>query len=560
MATVHYFSNKKIILPGVYSTITSGIKNPSLSLAFGNTLVIDTGSGADFGGGAGINGTLKQGKEALYTFDNVRDFRKFVGGGLWWLLGGPLFFPGGGANAGISSLTYVRALTTVPAEIEIPFGAQEDSDSDGDSSNDGSITVQCRNEGTVGNGAMYNDILSLGFGAKVIAGKLDTSKFIVQFWRGTYKGLDTAISNGTPYDGLNQAQAQPELICESPEVSTVQELVDWANDTAGAGYQFNLSFKLKESTIGSVSDVIVAEDITNGYELASGGTEVFSADRLAEVLENISGSIYDFILADNWGDEVRSASNLTIEAWIATEAKIKPDLYVAAGESVGEFNSGAGSSIATAIAYNSQYTTVVHGGAKKIDVGGRSLKEYDSIYKAAVALGREAGLAPQIPLTFKGLGIDGEVHELNDREATTALEAGVLVSRLDNGSFEIVKGVNSLQNNDYLVNPDGSTHSKQLRRIIRQINKELVVNAKAQLLKNPNGTNRNTLSEEDVKSWTETFLQARCATDQADNLLISFANVEVTSNQDAYEILYQIEANTEVSSLFFTGVLIDTTS
>lgn len=553
MATSFIFNGKKVSLPGAYSTIKSGIRNPASPLDFGNTLIIDVGGGAGFGGGAGVNGTLKSGKSTLYTFDNVRDFKNFVRGGKFWLLAGPLFSPGGGATSGISSLTYIRALTTTPAEIDIPFGAQDDSDSDLDSSNDGNVVVQVRDEGTGGNGVLTSGNLSSGYAAKVISGVIDTNKFIVQFWRGSFRGLDIALSNGVPYDNIAAADAEPELVVQSPEINTVQELVNWMNDTTGDGFRFNQFFKLKSYTIGSVTDEILPEDLTNGYNLATGGTESFSAARLNEVLDAIDGLYFDFILADDFGDNAISASNVTIVDWITNTAKIKPDLYIAAGTTEGEF----ATSVAVANSFNSQYVTVVHGGVKKIDLGGRSFKEYKSPYKAAAVLGREAGLEPQVPLTFKGIGIDGEVHEISDKLATQALDEGVLVTRLDNGSFDIVKGVNSLQNNKYLVNPDGSTHSKQLARIIRQLNKEIIVNARQQLLKKPNGSNRNTVSVEDVKAWMEGYLNSKTATQTTDNLIISFQNIDVTVNQDAYEITYAVVPNFEVSFLLFIGTIID---
>lgn len=556
MATSFVFNNRTIKLPGAYSTIRSGIRNPALALGFGNTLVIDTGSGVNYGGGAGINGALKSGKDALYTFDNVRDFRNFVKGGIWWLLGGPLFLPGGGANAGISSLTYVRALTTVPAEIDIPFGAQDDSDSDMDSSNDGNVVIQVRDEGVIGNGQLTGSILSKGYAAKVIAGVVDPTKFIVQFWRGTFKGLDTDVSSGVPYDGIAAADTQAELVVQSPEVNTVQALVDWMQDESGLGFEFNQFFKLKEFTIAPGTDEILSEDITNGYNLASGGSETFSADRLNEVLQAIGDLYFDFILADGFGANALSVSNQTIVDWVTNTAKIKPDVYIASGSTAGEF----ATSIAVANSYNSQYVTVVHGGAKKIDLGNRAFKEYKSIYKAAALLGREAGLEPQVPLTFKGIGIDGEVHPLNDNQAIQALDEGVLVTRLDNGSFEVVKGVNTLQNNQYLVNPDGTTHDKQLARIVRQLNKEIVVNAKQQLLKKPNGSNRNTVSTADVKAWLEGYLNSKVADESVDNLILSFSNIEVTVNQDAYEVTYAFVPNFSVSFLFFVGLVIDPSS
>jgi len=656
MATSIFFEGKQYLIPGPYSTIKSGIKNPALALNYGNVLVIDTGTGKFFGGGSGVNGTLKQGRDSIYTFDNTRDFRTFVRGGLWWLLGGPIFTPGGGATAGASSLSYVRAATTVPAELTLLFGATDDSDSDLDTTNDGQVTLQVKDEGYVGNavfgdetraqatitvtnaGVAGNEIsltvdaesagtyivqtgdsiqnvvtgfaaaitasgfcsvistsatqiviyaprgyaddlnglspviggtgsvagttstfsggvegtkLTRGYGAKVIVGVIDTDKFIVQFFRGTFKGTDEAISSGTPFDNIAELSTKPELIAQSPEISTVQELVTWLQDTTGKGYVVNQYFSLLNYTVAA-TDEILPQDITDFCVKAIGGTESSSITDLNNVLDSLEGN-YDFILADNWEGNARSSYNLAIFDWIVNTAKIKPDLYIAGYDTVGGFNTSVG----LAQAYDSMHVTIVHGGPKKIDIGGRSFKDYDAIYKAAVILGREAGLPPQVPLTFKGIGIEGEQHSLKDKEVNTGLEAGVLMSRLDNGSFEIIKGVNTLQNNSYLVNPDGTTHSKQLARVIRQINKEIIVNAKQQLLKKPNGVNRNTLSPEDVKSWTEAYLQSKCANQTQDNLILSFQNVDVTVSGDAYNITYAFVPNFEVSFLVWTGTIID---
>ena len=56
MATEFRFNNKRVKLPGAYSTIVSGEKNAPLALDYGKVLVIDTGGlGATWGGGAGFD-------------------------------------------------------------------------------------------------------------------------------------------------------------------------------------------------------------------------------------------------------------------------------------------------------------------------------------------------------------------------------------------------------------------------------------------------------------------------------------------------------------------------
>lgn len=660
MGIVHSFDSQVISIPGAYSTIKGGITSPALQLGFGNTLLISTGNSKFFGGGSGINGTLKSGKDAIYTFDRLGDFRKFQRGGLHWFLAGPLFLPGGGATKGIDSLTYIRAAQTEPAVINLSFGS---STSDGDA-NDGSLEIQVNDEGYVGNGILGDEtrakatitvtnagtvgatiavsvggeaagtytvkngdniaavvaglavaidanglvevfsqsatqiviyaphgaadslnglpatiqvtgsvagnsgnfsggvegtILTRGYAAKMSAGIVDDDKFILSFYRGTFKGLDTILSMDAPepYDAIPELSTKPELIVKSPEVSTVQELVNWMN----SNYTFKFYFTLADYAIGSL-DQITIDDLNaySIYEKAVGGTESYSSDDLVDALDAIADLTFDFILADDWGANARSISNLTIQEFIANELQIKPDLYIGGGYDISEWNSGSNSSNSLAVAFDDQHVSLPHGGAKKIAVGGQGFKSYDTIYKAAALLGREAGLAPQIPLTFKNIGIEGEAHTLTKKDLELGLSNGVLMTRPFGSSFEVVDGINTLQNDQLLVNPDGTTYSKQLNRIERQLNKELVFNARTVLFKKPDGTNRNTLKAEDVKTFVENYLNTKSVKDNQDNLIISFRDVNVVLNQDAYEVTYAFVANTEVKFIFFTGTILDPNS
>jgi hypothetical protein len=652
MATSVFFDGRKISLPGAYSTVKSGIKNPAVALEFGNCLIIDTGSSRFFGGGSGIAGTLKQNLDSIYTFTDVGSAQAHQHGGIFWFLSSPIFFPGGGATQGASSLTFIKAALTTPSSVSYTFT--------GGGGNGGTFTLRNRAEGRVGNGVMgdetrgaatvtisnagtvgtstftitssgetiatyatqvgdniasvvaglVNSINSLGisavvsststtvtfsaprglgiaantitpvlvatatgagsisgaytggvtgtrltrgYAARMIAGVIDPTRFIMQFSRGTFRGLSTDISDGTPYDGVSELSTTAEVVAQSPEFSNISTLIAWMDSDP----TFQSYFERQSSSIAGTG-LVNAGDLSSNSALRmfTGGTDTYGSQYLTQALDAIAGSTYDFILADNWGDNARSANNLAIQAY-ATAAKIKPDVYIGGGNDSSKWNSGVTSSVNMAQAFNSQFVTLVHSGVKRTDFNGRLLKNYQSIYHAAVMMGREAGLAPQVPLTFKNIGVDGVVHQLRDNEAIAGLDAGVLMTRADGSAFEVVKGVNTLQINSYLVNPDGSTSSKQLARIVRQLNKELIINGKRTLLKKPNGANRNTLSAEDVKTWVEAYLTSKVATDQLDNLIISFQNVTVTVQGDAYFINYGVIPNYEVSFLLFSGLLLD---
>ncbi len=338
-------------------------------------------------------------------------------------------------------------------------------------------------------------------------------------------------------------------MARSIEFSNISEIIAWCNTDA----TFKTYFELTDSTVTGTG-AITAGDLAShlSLELAAGGTESYTSGNIDLALDAVNDLTFDFILACDYGANAESADNVKLLAWVVEEAKVKPDIYIGGGINVDTF---ASQSISAAEFFDSQYVTVVHGGLKKNTRNG--VKTLTSIYHAAQALGREAGLEPQVPLTFKNLKIDGVAHPLNDKEVEQGLDAGLLMTRLEGNSFDIVKGINSLQNNDFLLNEDGTTSSKQIRRVSRQINKELVFNIKRDLLKQTNGVNRNTLSDEDLKAYVEGYLKGVTANSTNDNLILGFQNVTVTLAGDAYTVNYELITNREISFVFATGFIIE---
>ncbi len=185
MSTSFIFEGKKIKIPGVYSTIKSGIKNPPSPLDFGNVLIIDDGIGAAWGGGAGVNGELSTGKDSLYTVRDIESYRNLVQGGILWDLGERLFRPSDLGTPGVNSVTIVRAATTVAAKIAYTFT--------GGGSNGGELEISVLAEGLVGNGAVNgDDHLTKGYGAQMKAGVIDTDKYILEFYRTGCVGVDAS--------------------------------------------------------------------------------------------------------------------------------------------------------------------------------------------------------------------------------------------------------------------------------------------------------------------------------------------------------------------------------
>lgn len=541
MATTFIFNGKKVKLAGVYSTIKAGFKNPPRDLDYGKILLIDTGSGAGFGHGSGVIGTLASGAEAVYQgIEDIETYREVVKGGILWKLGEPLFQPNGASSIGISGVVYARAATTVAAEIDMT------------GLTNGGFTIQCRDEGLVGNGVEgVTSVLTQGYATTLTAGVVDPAKFILTLWRGVYKGQDT--NNGIPWDGVALGQA-PEKVAESPEVTNVSELITWMTNDA----IFNLRFKLKAGS--TATGAVVAGDLVTfaGNTLAAGGTETYATERIDEILDVVQDFDYAMVLADKWGSNSAHAFNQKILTHLRSEARFEKHMYVGGAADI---NDMVANSVTAAETYDDDFTAVCHGAVRitdtKMPLGYRY---YESIYKAALVVGRLAGLPPQVPLTFKKLKIDGEEHKLNKKEQAQLLDAGVLytIYDADFGGHIVGQGINTLQDNENLINDNGTSHSIQVRRITAQLNKEIEVNAKKQLLGDPNGVNINTLSEQVIKDWLGGYLKGKIAQPTDDDLIVGYEteSISVTKVQDAYQITYGFYPNTEITKLFFTGFML----
>lgn len=558
MATSYIFNGRKEMLPGVYATIKSGIQNQPISADYGTVLIIDNGLGALWGGGAGISGTLAKGGDAVYMFYNLLDYRNFLKGGKFWKLAEPLFRPRK-TEPGVSKIYHVKAATTTPALLTFSTVSG------------GSFKAWVRDEGQIGNGSQTSNHLDKGYGYTLETGVIDAAKWIMKFWLGTYKGAyptdatyyGEAIGAEVIYDEVLAEDADAMLLAKSPEFDNIQDLIDWGKSDK----LFNQYFAFDTASAVVGAGTVTGTDITNhsgsGYNLASGGTETYSPTNLDKVLEQVKDLDYVFILSDKYGVADYDSTEVgKMLAHLQDEAKYLKFMFYGAGQDDLEFAQATDSSKAVAEYFNATQGIVVHGGVKKVsNADPTGFRIWDAQLHAAYLLGRLCGLAPQIPLTNKSVGVEGLVHNLTQLQKEQALDAGIMTTYFDTdfNDFVCLKGVNSLQNNANLINPDGTSFSTQVMRIVGQINHDIVVNAKIQLMGQPNGVNRNTLSANYVKNWTMAFLQTKVATASQDNLIISFPGeyITVTLQQDTYWVSYAIVINNEIDKLFFTGFLVE---
>ena len=356
MATSYIFNGRKETLPGVYATIKSGIQNAPLTADYGTVLIIDTGLGALWGGGAGIDGTLANGSDAVYIFYNLLDYRAFLKGGKFWKLAEPLFKPRK-TEPGVSKIYHVKAATTVPALLTFTTVGG------------GSFKAWVRDEGQIGNGSKTGSHLDKGYAYTLETGVIDAAKWIMKFWLGTYKGAyptdatyyGEAIGVELIYDEILAADDAPQLLAKSPEFSNIQTLIDWAKSDK----LFNQFFAFDTASAVVGAGTVTGTDISNhsSYNLATGGTEVYSTANLDLVLEQVKDLDYVFVLADKYGvDDYDSTEVGKILAHIQTEAKYLKFMFYGAGQDDQEFAQASSSSKAVAEYFNTHQAIVVHSG------------------------------------------------------------------------------------------------------------------------------------------------------------------------------------------------------
>lgn len=535
MATVVNFHGKNYIEPGSYAV---SVYNPTSVVnvsEFGNVMIIDTGLAKngdyEFAGGSGIHGELNKGLKSVYEFDNYEDFLSFMGGGLVGDIAQKIFTPRDGV-AGAPKLFYCRAATTKCANITLTFGSGN------------SLILKCKNEGEVGNGVIDGGVLKVGYAARVITGSDDPSKFKCQVYRGSFMGVD---KDGEPYGSASLSKATGNLLAESEEFETLEELYNWARSDKYILANFVVSMTgVKTSDISAVT-----------LTAATGGkTEWLKDSEYADVLEAISELDVTFFLATNTsvGDGISSATTGRLFTFLKNDAKFTEFLVIPGGSSDSDLFGESGSSQAIAKYYDSEQVVVVHGAPIVNRKDGNGTKELPSIYLAAAIIGLAAGQAPQQPLTFKRVGYQSFSYDLKKKEREKALQAGIMHVRNLSGYWCVNQGITTLQDNKKSIASDGQTMELSIALIKAQLNKELIVDSANRFIGDTSAVNA---SPQTIKNFTETKLSSLTAKTGEDNLLKSWKNVKVVQKNSDFQITYDFAPNLPVNKLFFTGNILD---
>lgn len=535
MATVVNFHGKNYIEPGSYAV---SVYNPTSVVnvsEFGNVMIIDTGLAKngdyEFAGGSGIHGELNKGLKSVYEFDNYEDFLSFMGGGLVGDIAQKIFTPRDGV-AGAPKLFYCRAATTKCATITLTF------------SSGNSLILKCKNEGEVGNGVINGGVLKVGYAARVITGSDDSSKFKCQVYRGSFMGVD---KDGEPYGSASLSKATGNLLTESEEFETLEELYNWARSDKYILANFVVSMTgVKTSNLSAVT-----------LTAATGGkTEWLKDSEYADVLEAISELDVTFFLATNTsvGDGISSATTGRLFTFLKNDAKFTEFLVIPGGSSDSDLFGESDSSQAIAKYYDSEQVVVVHGAPIVNRKDGNGTKELPSIYLAAAIIGLAAGQAPQQPLTFKRVGYQSFAYDLKKKEREKALQAGIMHVRNLSGYWCVNQGITTLQDNKKSIASDGQTMELSIALIKAQLNKELIVDSANRFIGDTSAVNA---SPQTIKNFTETKLSSLTAKTGEDNLLKSWKNVKVVQKNSDFQITYDFAPNLPVNKLFFTGNILD---
>ena len=535
MATVVNFHGKNYIEPGSYAV---SVYNPTSVVnvsEFGNVMIIDTGLAKngdyEFAGGSGIHGELNKGLKSVYEFDNYEDFLSFMGGGLVGDIAQKIFTPRDGV-AGAPKLFYCRAATTKCANITLTFGSGN------------SLILKCKNEGEVGNGVIDGGVLKVGYAARVITGSDDPSKFKCQVYRGSFMGVD---KDGEPYGSASLSKATGNLLTESEEFETLEELYNWARSDKYILANFVVSMTgVKTSNISAVT-----------LTAATGGkTEWLKDSEYADVLEAISELDVTFFLATNTsvGDGISSATTGRLFTFLKNDAKFTEFLVIPGGSSDSDLFGESDSSQAIAKYYDSEQVVVVHGAPIVNRKDGNGTKELPSIYLAAAIIGLAAGQAPQQPLTFKRVGYQSFTYDLKKKEREKALQAGIMHVRNLSGYWCVNQGITTIQDNKKSIASNGQTMELSIALIKAQLNKELIVDSANRFIGDTSAVNA---SPQTIKNFTETKLSSLTAKTGEDNLLKSWKNVKVVQKNSDFQITYDFAPNLPVNKLFFTGNILD---
>lgn len=578
MATQITIGNKTTSIPGVYSTIKSGIINPPSPVDYGNVVIIDDGSlqVPSYIAINGVQGENKQGLDSALVFNDFAEVQSVLWDSELLPIVKSLYRPSNRQGvSGINKLTIIQAAETTAGTTSIDFTNMTTP-----------LELKTQFEGESLNGKLVpktydplspTTILSNELGSG-LAVRLEVGRafgYSLVFYRGIHTRSEDPLNPGYGYNekaltDINQNVpagtyniVKPQVLFRSPDVRRLSELKRWMERSS----TFKRWFKIESFVIDDLNaDNIVAADITLNYtdlapySLISGATTTFTPAAFSEALDLTKEIDNTFYLSLASGTDAINSNNTAIfELLTSGQLNWEKYMVVAAFDDQSTFMGDVDTSQAVARYYNSSKVIVVHGSARVSNAEyPEGFRNISTLEKTAKVLGRIAGLPPQTPVTWKDINISGETHKLTESEKEAGIEAGILCTFYDSEltAFVVLAGINSLGDNDFLINDDAQSYSIQVERIKSQLNKELIFGAKRAFFGQNVGPNRNTCSPDDLLTWTKGFLESKVATNERDNLIIRVGAITTRLEQDNMFVDYEFVPNSEISKIIFTGIIL----
>lgn len=544
MAEQILFDNKLVTEPGSAAKTVGGVQNAGAPLDFGKVCIIDTGLAAVYGGGKSshdIAGIKLNKTEYINVVNSAREMRELVKGGTLWDLASYLWNPAIGGN-GPSEVFIIHARRGAPATDSIVPIATATMVID-------TIETGLNTNGSIGS---VTELIK-GYGWKLTAGDIDPTKFIVEFYVGTFRGV--IGSTVQLYGGVSeiQAEAAPILVAKSAEVTGLNELETWANGDV----EFQKFFTIVSNDDNGVTGLFAAGDITafgSLDNLFAGATETYNSTDFDDVLDDIVDLDNTFFLCDEFNANAAGVNNVKIHAFVTGQAEFKKFLIIGGSDTATNLTTQSKTPAAT---FDSRYSIIVHGGTEvPYELNPELFIPKPSIYKAAQVVGRLSGLQPQESVTWKDLFIIKEQHVLTKNERVDLLQNGVLHTKILGDSIVVNQGINTKQDNLFLISTDGSSHEISIERISAQLNRTIQEGSAVLFV----GQNLSTVQEADLIDYTESTLARNLAIPGIqDGLILSFSNITATLVGSTWEVEFDFQANSPINKIFHTGTIIDPT-
>ena len=554
MAEQFQFDGRRITQAGAYSSLRGAVPPQPFPFDTGSVLIVDIPENTSFGTTPVLIPDIVQNGGQPYLIQSLPEAQRVLGYGQWGLLVQNLFNPGNNVP-GVSQIEYVKVprvggafARTLSATINVRGGdliiqgkliqGTPTVPVTGTRKYNGLVAALLKNP--------QNTTYRLAIGRYASAGVFGSGNDLVN---------PQEAPNGRLGDLTYTGNGPIEEIYSSPFFANIAELLAFLPNDPAFSNDFvvaPLNPDNRQLPIASAT-----ADFVDSVALAS---RTYSTTAIAEALEHVRESHASFCLllhkgtgatSNTLGTTANEAGNITIANFPFKHKKI---FYISTdfNRALNQSTIGANQRALVTQSIEREDIALVYGGFYQ-NVYGRSLLVPPE-NKAALLLGREAGLAPENPLTLKRVNILQDEVSLSYDLRDLLIDQGILHTYFnpDLQATVVNNGINTLKGNRARmeINPDGTSYVKQIMRMVYVLNRDISINAFLALLTGEEGPNANTVSDNDLVNFTTAYLQSEV---NAGGMVLDFNTVAIQRRGQSRFVTYNVAFNGEVNKLFFTG-------